>query len=197
MSHPHSRSTLALLAACALLMSACGAESQQEGPSEPLGESQKGLVDGQQVKIRCDSGNCANGQERCMYVEPTTLANGNPAVFVGACFMTVGRDARYHWTTFYNSATNAWRLQNHATFGCLHVDYSTRRLVTVACNSALLEQNWQSVPSPTAGVTYLKSLANVSSCAHPYFNNIAIGTPMHDWQCGADLVQDWNIEPLF
>ncbi len=192
MSAPHSRSTLALLAACALLMSACGAESQQEGPSEPLGESQQTLVNNQQVKIRCDNGNCANGQERCLYVDTTTLVNGNPLVKLWTC-NPVGGDARFHWTTFYNSATGHWRVQNHATYGCLYADPTNRSLVTTACNSAVADQNWID-PVVTTNFNQLKNLSG--RCANPTNNLLTLGTAMHDWPCGTGS-QDWAIEPLF
>jgi len=67
------------------------AEGPNVGGGEEVGEAQQALWSGQQVKIRCDSGNCWNGQDHCMYADPSDLLNGNPAVKLGKCGPTSSR----------------------------------------------------------------------------------------------------------
>jgi hypothetical protein len=178
-------------------MSACGVESQQEGSSESFGESQKALYSNQQVKIRCNAGNCGSA-ERCLYTDPTDLLNGSPTVKLWNCSDLVGKDARAHWTAWYSPSFNAWTFQNHSTLGCLYEEPGALRLITVPCDSLAARQNWTQVAG-SPGVSYLKNSGS-GYCVHPYNDMLfPLGNAMHTFGCGYnnDPVQDWTPEPLF
>jgi len=158
---------------------------------------EQGLALGDIVALRCAHGACSTNHG-CLYAEQTTLYNGYPIVRRYDCSIAT-TDARFKWKLLTTPYPPHVQFQNQADGRCLYAYDSSgnHQLVTVPCNYWDGRQAWTNIPLDNYGLGHQLKNHTSQRCAHPSWNSLSNGTPMHDWPCTSDTYfQDWTVIKL-